>query len=274
MFHRSHAKANNILLLHHMCCIDNRCASLTVRDYFNCINIWQLNSHLCLVQVMHTAAGPRNAVQCLNKVWPSIILSSWLLSYHRPAASYAGAEGPERRDESEAPKIKAAEHMKRRSDRNNLTSFLKICLIDYKMHAYGIHMGFIVLWQQYCESLCAWWKHEHQRREESGDTATIFFSYSSHFLSGTDILIWWLNTGICVNRTLPKTNSQQNLYPALWSLSLSTYPPQPVPSESLLSLRQIKYLLTNRLLYCLSQVSTDSTGWTSESLRSLPLLSL
>lgn len=87
--------------------------------------------------------------------------------------------------------------------------------MDYKMHAYGIYMGFIVLWKQYCESLCAWWEHEYQRREERGDTTTIFFSSSflHAFPLETDILIWWLNTGIWVNRTIPKTNSQQKPVP-------------------------------------------------------------
>lgn len=72
-------------------------------------------------------------------------------------------------------------------------------------------MEFIWDWL-YCESLCVWsWTSKKGRQWRHR-----YYFFPLHFFTLSLLncyLVWWLNTGIWVNRTLQKTNSQEKPVP-------------------------------------------------------------
>lgn len=74
--------------------------SSNYKEYCNCIEICNLNSHIVLL--IYAAAAAAKVVVTQEEGLTYYPLR--LLSYHLPAASYAGADQPERSQQREAPK--------------------------------------------------------------------------------------------------------------------------------------------------------------------------
>lgn len=156
-----------------------------------------------------------------------------------------------------------------RSDRK---SSKKICIWqNYKAQVYGIYMWFII---QRKTKPCPFSDSVNLNVGKRVETPVLFpFPFHVFTVSLCKMIF------LCDSKT--QTKQKPHKVPPLcelweWVPILYTRSPQNLfcPYSRKWWCCQIKYLLTNKLLYCLSQVSTHCTSWTSESTWSLPHLGL